>query len=135
MGASCGASSAASFTTSPVSQPLTFKATFLTGDLEFSFDSEEEKQALLGLMRGNNFQAKDLDEVDMPVFLSRLAPYRCGYLRQEAPATPRRQRTFTLRELGRYIFPEIGMYCAIDGEVYDLGRKHIRPASISNANL
>ncbi|KAK3899445.1 hypothetical protein C8A05DRAFT_18124 [Staphylotrichum tortipilum] len=36
--------------------------------------------------------------------------------------TPPKQRAFTMREVGRYIYPQTGMYCVIDGEVYDLGR-------------
>jgi hypothetical protein len=31
-----------------------------------------------------------------------------------------------MRELGRHIYPEVGMYCAIDGDVYDIGRKYYR---------
>ncbi len=59
---------------------------------------------------------------DTDVILQRLAPYKCGFLRQAASGAPT-QRTFTFQELERHIYPQIGMYCAIDGDVYDLGRK------------
>jgi hypothetical protein len=61
---------------------------------------------------------------DMARLVERLAPYRCGFLRQNAPPALPRQRIFTMRELARHIYPEVGMYCAIDGDVYDIGRKY-----------
>ena len=61
---------------------------------------------------------------DPDVILKRLAPFKCGFLRQAAGGAPT-QRAFTFRELGRYIYPEIGMYCAINGGVYDLGRTNL----------
>ena len=69
---------------------------------------------------------------DTDVILQRLVPYKCGFLRQAASGAPT-QRTFTLRELERHIYPQIGMYCAIDGDVYDLGRKKPpSPGSLSS---
>ncbi|KAL2164868.1 hypothetical protein VTH06DRAFT_164 [Thermothelomyces fergusii] len=90
----------------------------------FPFRSEAEKEALLALARGGKSPTEALNGQDVADLLSRLSPYKCGFLRQTTPATITSStlRTFTLRELGKHIYPQIGMYCAIDGYVYDLGR-------------
>lgn len=90
---------------------------------DFPFRSEDEKEALIAFTTKNVPQGKALEGLDVPSLVRRLAPFKCGFLRQAPPSAPLPQRTFTLRELGRYIFPEIGMYAAIDGTVYDIGRK------------
>ncbi len=114
----CGMSSGILFTTSPVGlSPYSVGATadFIP---DFPFPT-------LGDLEDVTSKEKTLEEAlatdDPAVILERLAPYKCGFLRQAACGAPT-QRPFTLRELGRYIFPNIGMYCAIDGDVYDLGR-------------
>ncbi|KAK4134465.1 cytochrome b5, partial [Trichocladium antarcticum] len=58
----------------------------------------------------------------MKRLLRQLGPYKCGFLRQARATAPQQQRVFTMRELGRHVFPEIGLYCAVDGVVYDLTR-------------
>ncbi|KAK4044120.1 hypothetical protein C8A01DRAFT_31721 [Parachaetomium inaequale] len=88
----------------------------------FRYESDAEKEALVALATKKRSPSKALEGLDVSDLLSRLAPYKCGYLRQATGAAPSRHRTFTLRELGRYIHPQIGMYCAIGGDVYDLGR-------------
>ncbi|KAK3307400.1 uncharacterized protein B0T15DRAFT_177191 [Chaetomium strumarium] len=88
----------------------------------FPFHSDKEKQALIALTAGEEPQAEVLDALNMPGLFKRLAPYICGFVRQSAPSAPARERIFTRAELKRYIYPEIGMYCEIDGHVYDLGR-------------
>lgn len=78
---------------------------------------------MIALTTKNVPQGLALDGVDVPNLLRRLGPYKCGFLRQPAPTAPLQQRTFTMTELGRHIYPEIGLYTAIDGGVYDLKRK------------
>lgn len=95
----------------------------LTDSSDFTFKTGAEKQSFVAFTSSDKMRENVLDDVDMPDLLRRLAPFRCGYLKQSAPVPPTRQRTFTLPDLGRYIYPEIGMYCSIDGEVYDLGRR------------
>jgi hypothetical protein len=124
MAVNCGVSLASSFTTSLVGQaPISHLRPILTSRTDFPFDSEDEKQAVIALSSNNKPQNKAV--FDMPRLLERLAPYKCGFLKQMAPPPPPRQRIFTMRELGRHIYPEVGMYCAIDGDVYDIGRKYL----------
>ncbi len=58
---------------------------------------------------GTSDLARELDELD---------DYKCGIVRQ--PHGPARDHVFTEREVGWYLFPEIGMYTIIQNEVYDL---------------
>jgi hypothetical protein len=97
----------------------------LTGLTAFRYDSDAEKEALVALAARKRSANKAFLGLDVSDLLNRLEPYKCGYLRQAPGPAPSRHRTFTLRELGRYIYPQIGMYCAIGGDVYDLGRKFI----------
>lgn len=90
--------------------------------LDFPFNSEAEKEALIALV-SNKASGDALNVLDANNLVTRLGPYKCGFLRQMAGAPPSRRRTFTLSELGRHIYPQIGMYCAIDGDVFDLGRE------------
>jgi hypothetical protein len=89
---------------------------------DFHFRSEAEKGALIALATGKKSPAAALEGLDVANLLGRLAPHKCGYLRQAAGLPPG-ERPFTLRELGRHIYPEVGMYCAVDGAVLDLGRE------------
>jgi hypothetical protein len=124
MAVNCGVWSASSFTTSPVGQaPIIHLGPLLTSHTDFPFDSEDEKQSVISFSSNNKAQRKAV--FDMPRLLERLAPYKCGFLKQLAPPPPPRQRIFTMQELGRHIYPEVGMYCAIDGDVYDIGRKYL----------
>ena len=102
-----------------------YARTLLTDLTAFPYDSAAEKEALIALATKKRSQGKALEGLDVSDLLARLAPYKCGYIRQAPGAAPSRHRTFTLRELGRYIYPQIGMYCAIGGDVYDLGRKYM----------
>jgi hypothetical protein len=120
----CGVSSDSSSTTSPVGPAyLSLRRTSLTFKIDFPFHSDKEKQALIALTTGDEPQGEALDALNMPDLFKRLAPYICGFVRQAAPPAPARERIFTRTELKRCIYPEIGMYCEIDGDVYDLGRK------------
>lgn len=63
----------------------------------------------------------------MRSLLARLGPNKCGYLKQAPVSTSSlKPRLFTQYELGRHLYPPMGMYCAIDGDLYDLGRKICR---------
>ncbi|KAK4125723.1 hypothetical protein N657DRAFT_275459 [Parathielavia appendiculata] len=105
MAANCGVSLGALSTTSPTS----ISARRLNGMPSSRW------------LPGKKPQAEALDAADVPNLLRRLALYKCGFLKQAAGLPPG-DRPFTLRELGRYIYPEIGMYCAVGGVVLDLGR-------------
>lgn len=118
----CGVWLASSFTTSLVRLAPIYSGLILTSYADFLFHSDDEKRAVISLSNKTKAQQKVLD-FDMPSLLGRLDPYKCGFLRQAAAPTPSGQRVFTMRELGRHIYPEVGMYCAIDGDVYDIGRK------------
>ncbi|KAK4096089.1 hypothetical protein N658DRAFT_459306 [Parathielavia hyrcaniae] len=87
----------------------------------FRFHSEAERKALTAVATGQKTAAEGLHAFDIPALLRRLAVYKCGYLKQAAGLEPG-ERTFTLRELGRYIYPEVGMYCAVNNVILDLGR-------------
>jgi predicted heme/steroid binding protein len=104
------------------SVPPFLMQTNLTDSTDFECRSNMEKNALVGLATGKKTAAAALDGLDVPELLGSLAPYKCGCLRQSAGLPPG-ERPFTLRELGRHIYPEVGMYCAVDGAVLDLGRE------------
>ncbi|KAK3294383.1 uncharacterized protein B0H64DRAFT_400579 [Chaetomium fimeti] len=88
----------------------------------FPFSSGKEEEALIDLAFGKKTAGDALDDLDVNDLVTRLGPYKCGFLRPTTGVPPSGRREFTLRELGRHIYPQIGMYCALDGDVYDLGR-------------
>ncbi|KAK4460909.1 hypothetical protein QBC42DRAFT_298198 [Cladorrhinum samala] len=57
---------------------------------------------------------------EFPGIIRSLAPYRMGFIHDRPSQRVRRQREFTLTSLSRHVFREMGMYCAIDNNVYDL---------------
>ena len=61
---------------------------------------------------------------EFPGIIRSLAPYRMGFIHDRPSQRVRRQREFTLTSLSRHVFREMGMYCAIDNNVYDLSRKY-----------
>ncbi|KAH6856166.1 hypothetical protein B0I37DRAFT_366715 [Chaetomium sp. MPI-CAGE-AT-0009] len=89
---------------------------------DFPFSSEDEQEALIALASGEKTAGDALAGLNVNNLVTRLGPYKCGFLRPTASAPSPGRRQFTLRELGRHIYPQIGMYCALDGDVYDLGR-------------
>ncbi len=136
MVAACGVRSVISFTTSPVSFPSTLSnCATLTPSSDFPFSSPAEKDALRSIPLKQRPAGEALRDLDTPNLLIRLVPYRCGYLKHAGAGVPLKERAFTMREVGRYIYPQTGMYCVIDGEVYDLGRKQPFPThTMSGSN-
>jgi predicted heme/steroid binding protein len=91
--------------------------------LDFPFSSEAEEEALIAIASGKRVAADALEGLDTDNLLTRLGPYKCRFLRSTAGVIRFGRRTFTLREIGRHIYPQTGMYCALDGDVFDVGRE------------
>jgi predicted heme/steroid binding protein len=104
--------------------------------LAFPFSSEAEEEALIAIAFGKRTGAVALDGLDTDNLVTRLGPYKCGFLRSTTSAIRSGRRTFTLRELGKHIYPQTGMYCALDGDVFDVGRESgVALRSLGKQNL
>jgi hypothetical protein len=107
--------------------------------LGFNYHGSDEVQlAIIDL--GERFWKKGpLKSSDVsPELMRLLEPYLCGVwlrsrvaqnfpegipLQPEPPVKVTTERIFTQRDVERHIYPEVGMYCILGDEVWDLGRK------------
>lgn len=107
--------------------------------LGFNYHGSDEVQlAIIDL--GDRFWKKGpLKSKDVsPELMRLLEPYLCGVwlkssaadnipegfpLQPQAPVKESADLIFTQRDVERHIYPEVGMYCILGDEVWDLGRK------------
>ncbi|KAK3319857.1 hypothetical protein B0T19DRAFT_273521 [Cercophora scortea] len=86
----------------------------------FPFENEEEKKALLDAPPGAAALDAFYEDVNTNSLSRRLQAYQCATVRQPMIRHKRKLDVFTMRFLGRYISPGVGLWTVIDANVYDL---------------